>query len=290
MNLLTELFVPLVGAIGTLLGIIIALDQITAGSRLRRQAIFWRDMAAQEHALSRDVDVSHSLQREALGKLVALSALPANWLIVPALLVISAVAAALVLGAGVGQIPSAELTWARLMSEEEQDPGIFFLPVLPPVAALGTAAFLNPLLLRSRVARAYLEGEVLELDSINNGKSLKDNIGGPGLLQVLAFGLGLTSTAAAVGYFAGSGPDPSPMTGWVIWLLFLGVVLTSVTGFALYGKVQDYIKEEWQHPRPLSFQPPSPTRLRPLVPARNSRSGLSPRRRPSWFQQRKDAP
>lgn len=287
MNLLTELFVPLVGATGTLLGIVIALDQITAGSRLRRQAIFWRDMAAQEHALTRDADVSHSLQREALGKLVALHALPAKWLLVPALLVISAVAAAVVLGAGVGEIPSAELTWARLLSEE-QDPGIFFLLVVPQVAALGTAALLNPLLLRSRVARAYLEGEVLELDSINNDRSLKDNIGGLGLLQVFAFGLGLTSVAAAVGYFAGSGSDPSRMKDWIIGLLLLGVVLTSVTGFALYGKVQDYTSEEWQHPRPLSFQPRSPLSRRSPLASKESRSGPSPRRRPSWFQQRKD--
>ncbi len=102
MNLLTELIVPLVSVVGTSTAVLIAVDQITAGSRLRRQAIFWRDMAAQEHALSRDSDVSHSLQREALGKLVALSALPAKWLLVPALLVFSAVAAAVMLGVRIG--------------------------------------------------------------------------------------------------------------------------------------------------------------------------------------------
>nr|AFK89287.1 hypothetical protein [Arthrobacter sp. J3.40] len=176
------------------------------------------------------------------------------------------------------------------MHEEEQDPEILFLLVLPSMAALGTAAFLNPLLLRSRVSRAYLEGEVLDLDSINNGKSLKDNIGGLGLLQVFAFGLGLTSTAAAVGYFAGSGSDPSRMTDWIIGLLFSGVVLTSVTGFALFGKVQNYTSEEWQHPRPLSFQPPSPSRRRSPVAPRESRSGPSPRRLPPWVQHRRDTP
>lgn len=256
--MLTELIVPLVSVVGTSTAVLIAVDQITAGSRLRRQAIFWRDMAAQEHALSRDSDVSHSLQREALGKLVALSALPAKWLLVPALLVFSAVAAAVMLGVRIGgEIPPAELTWTKLLEKEEQDPGgTLVLIVLPSVASLGTAAFLNPLLLRKKVARAYLDGDPLELDSINAGRSLKDNLGGLGLVLIFAFGFGLTGMAAAIGGFAGAGPNPASISEWVVLVLFLGAALASTSGLALYAKVQDYAKEEWHHPGRCQSRPP----------------------------------
>ncbi|MCD4850765.1 hypothetical protein ACX800_22880 [Paenarthrobacter nitroguajacolicus] len=264
MNLLTELIVPLVSVVGTSTAVLIAVDQITAGSRLRRQAIFWRDMAAQEHALSRDSDVSHSLQREALGKLVALSALPAKWLLVPALLVFSAVAAAVMLGVRIGEIPPAELTWTKLLEKEEQDPGTLVLIVLPSVASLGTAAFLNPLLLRKKVARAYLDGDPLELDSINAGRSLKDNLGGLGLVLIFAFGFGLTGMAAAIGGFAGAGPNPASISEWVVLVLFLGAALASTSGLALYAKVQDYAKEEWHHPRALPVEAPHQSRWQSL--------------------------
>ncbi|MFJ5958270.1 hypothetical protein ACIQC5_20210 [Paenarthrobacter sp. NPDC092416] len=264
MNLLTELIVPIVSVIGTLMAILIAVDQITAGSRLRRQAIFWRDMAAQEHALSRDSDVSHSLQREALGKLVALSALPAKWLLVPALLILSSVAAAVTLGIRIGEIPPAELTWTKLLEKEEQDPGTLLLIILPSIASLGTAAFLNPLLLRKKVARAYLDGDPLELDSINADRSLKDNLGGFSLIQIFAFGFGLTGMAAAIGSFAGAGPNPAHISEWVVLVLFLGAILASTSGLALYAKVQDYAKEEWNHPRPLRIDAPTKSRWQSL--------------------------
>lgn len=264
MNLVTELIVPIVSVVGTLLGILIALDQITAGSRLRRQAIFWRDMAAQEHALPRESDVSHSLQREALGKLVALNALPPKWLLVPALLVFSAVAAAVALGARIGEIPPAELTWTKLLEKEEQDPGTLLLIVLPSVASLGTAAFLNPLLLRKKVARAYLDGDPLELDSINADRSLKDNLGGFSLILIFAFGFGLTGMAAAIGSFAGAGPSPARVSEWVVLVLFLGGALASTSGLALYAKVQDYAREEWHHPRPLPIDTPPQSKWRAL--------------------------
>ena len=93
---------------------------------------------------------------------------------------------------------------------------------------------------------------------------MKDNLGGFSLVQIFAFGFGLTGMAAAIGSFAGAGPNPAHISEWVVLVLFLGAILASTNGLALYAKVQTYEREEWHHPRPLPIDTPSKSRWQSL--------------------------
>ncbi|SEQ03851.1 hypothetical protein [Arthrobacter sp. OV608] len=251
MNWVTEFLVPVVAVIGSLVGILVALDQITAGSRLRRQAIFWREMS-QNVEVSHDAAVFQSLEREASAKLIALQALPARKLLLPAFMVTSAIAFAFSIGMALGHIPAADWNWTRAIEKtSEQGADMIFWPLIPFLIGKGILDFLNLLLERSQIATAYLDGRTVDVKRFRiDDRSPMDAFGWAGLFQLLAVSLGLASTATAIGASTG-GMSPN---SWTSWLLLGGAALLFWPALMLFANVQHVTTREWRHPRPLPRQ------------------------------------
>lgn len=281
MNLLTELAVPLVTVIASLLGILVALDQITAGSRLRRQAAFWREMA-QNPALPHDAAVFHSLERETSARAIALQAQPARKLLLSALVVTTSVVLAYSFGFTIGQIPAAEPTWAEVREKAgEQGTDIVLWLLLPVFIAVGIIGFLNVILLRSQIERAYLDGRSVEVIRIHRDDRLPiDALGWPGFLQLLALSVGLACMSAAVGGTEGarSQAPTTPPVLWILLFLLVGSVLLMWAGLLLFSRVRDATAREWKHPRPLPRQPRRPERSIPVRSSQRPQRWSRPRR------------
>lgn len=89
-DFLSSVVAPSVAIIATLVGLIVALSQLTAGARLRKQAEYWK----QEYLdadLSQDKQVYQSMHRLAVGKIVARNGVPLRRIIVAACALIPAV-------------------------------------------------------------------------------------------------------------------------------------------------------------------------------------------------------
>lgn len=279
--MLTELAVPLVAVIASLLGILVALDQITAGSRLRRQAAFWREMA-QNPALPHDAAVFHSLERETIARVIALQAQPARILLLSALVVTTAVVLAYSFGFTIGQIPPAETSWAEVREKVgEQGADVFFWLLLPIFIVVGIIGFLNVILLRSQIERAYLDGRSVEVIRIHRDDRLPiDALGWTGFFQLVALSVGLACMSAAVGGTEGarSQAPTTPPALWILLFLLAGSVLIMWAGLLLVSRVRHATAREWQHPRPLPRQPRRPERSIPAGSSQRPQRWSRPRR------------
>lgn len=78
-----EFLVPILAAAASAVGILVALDQITALARLRRQVLFWNGLRMNKPRPS-DAEAIQSLERAATAKIIAFQALPAWRLLFPA--------------------------------------------------------------------------------------------------------------------------------------------------------------------------------------------------------------
>lgn len=265
-NWLTDLIVPLVAVIGSLFGILVALDQITAAARLRRQATFWREMASKP-TVQHDAEVLHSLEREATARVIALHALPSIRFLIPVLTTVVAGATAFVIGFIVGQIPSAELSWDKAVEKtSEQGLHVLVLPLMAVTVGYGTMLFVNVILHRSQIAKTYLDAnKVTKTKNRRDDRTPIDALGWKGVLELLAFALGATCIATAAGVAAGfrTQTAATPLDPWFLILVAAGVPLLFV-GLDLFVRVQYAATREWRHPRQLPAQHrrprPSPAR------------------------------
>ncbi|QSZ47915.1 hypothetical protein [Arthrobacter sp. D5-1] len=246
--------VPVVTIVGSLLGILIALDQITAASRLRRRAVFWREMASQSNALPRDVAVFQSLQREATARVIALQLLPARRIIWPAITLVFAISASAMLGFMVGQIPPNELTWDKAWQKPTDETGIPFYLVMPSVIGLSIVSFINMSLSRGRIIKDHLNGKNLRTVFIDDAyRTPVDSLGWAGFLQVSIFSLGLAAVPAGIGGIAAAGiqtPLSPPL--WAVLFAIAGPPILLLTSASLISKARGMSELEWQHPRPLA--------------------------------------
>lgn len=281
MSLLTEVAVPIVTVIASLLGILVALDQITAGARLRRQATFWRDMA-QNPAITYDSAVFRSLEREASARIIALQAQPVSKLLLSALMVPTSVVLAYSVGFTIGQIPAAETTWAEVREKAgEQGADIVLWLLIPVFIAFGIIGFLNVILLRSQIERAYLGGRSVEVVRTDRDDRWPiDALGWPGFFQMIALSLGLACMSAGAGGIEGTRSQPETATPALLIILFLlaGLILLIGAGLLLFSRVRDATAREWHHPRQLPRQPRRPERSVPLRSSQRTHRWSSPPR------------
>jgi hypothetical protein len=105
-----EFLVPLLATAASAVGILVALDQITAVARLRRQVSFWNDLRM-NNPLPSDAEAFQSLERAATAKIIAFQALPARKLLFPAFAFIAGISTAWQVGYEVGRIPTADFSW-----------------------------------------------------------------------------------------------------------------------------------------------------------------------------------
>lgn len=253
-----EFLVPMLAAAASAVGILVALDQITAVARLRRQILFWNGLRVNK-PLPSDAEAFQSLERSATAKIIAFQALPAWRLILPAFAVLAGITTAWQSGYVFGRIPSAEVFWDKFREVAfGQGLDTPFLIMVPVIFSMGVFGWINVLVARSRLSKAYLDGENLDLEEVSIGS---DNwpalrvLGGRGSLQVLICSVGFACLAAQFGAVTGMRDVNAPLP-WPTWMGFLlmGGVFASTAGLPVYAKVAYETKTPWKHPRPLNHR------------------------------------
>lgn len=246
----------MLAAAASTVGILVALDQITAVARLRRQILFWNGLRMNK-PLSSDAEAFQSLERAATAKIIAFQALPAWRLLFPAFAFLAGITTAWQTGYVVGRIPSADLSWEKFQdSAFEQGLDSTFLVMVPFVVSMGIFGWINVLVARSRLSKAYLEGENLDLEEVSIGSNhwpASTVLGGRGFLQVFVCSVGFACLAAQFGVATGMRDVNAPFP-WPAWtgLLMMAGVFASMAGFFVYLTVADETKTPWTHPRPLN--------------------------------------
>lgn len=238
--------------------------------------------------LPADAEALQSLERAATAKVIAFQALPAWRLLFPVFAFLAGIATAWQSGYAVGRIPSADLTWDKFQdSALEQGLESTFLLMVPFVVSMGIFSWINVLVARSRLSKAYLEGEDLDLEEVSIGSNhwpASTVLGGRGFIQVLVCSVGAACLAAQLGVATGMRDVNAPLP-WPTWmgLLMIGGVFASMAGFFVYLRVADETKTPWIHPRPLDRRV---GRL-PSEPRRSFTGRLSVKERQAAFRSRR---
>lgn len=89
-DFLSSIVTPFVATVATLAGLVVAVSQLTAGARLRKQADYWKQEYL-DAELAQDKGVYQSMHRLAVGKIVARSGLPLRRLTVAVCILVVAV-------------------------------------------------------------------------------------------------------------------------------------------------------------------------------------------------------
>jgi hypothetical protein len=255
-NWVNEVLIPLLAATASALGILVALDQVTAMPRLRRQSTFWRELR-QSSLLARDAEVYQSLEREANARVIAFQVLPARKLLFPAFMIALGIYTAWLGGYSAGSVPPDGFSWERVQ-ETAAESGLEspFLVVIPTITLFGLVGWINVLVERNRIANAYLEGQIIDRWDV---RAQGDHwpatkvMGGRGTFALLLFGLGALCLSAGFGASAGLRDQHAPpsIPLWAALLLFGGVPFF-MAGLLVYSRVATAITEAWVHPRPLT--------------------------------------
>lgn len=230
-----EFLVPILAAATSAVGILVALDQITALARLRRQVSFWNGLRMNKPRPA-DAEAIQSLERAATAKIIAFQALPAWRLLFPAFAFLTGISTAWQSGYVAGRIPPPELSWDKFqISAFEEGLEVPFLLGVPVVVAMGLYGWINVLLERSRLSKAYLEGQTLERQEVStqsNRQPASAVLGGRGSAAVWTCSLGVSCLAAFFGAATGMRDVNGPLP-WPDWMgiLMMGGVFASMTGF-----------------------------------------------------------
>jgi hypothetical protein len=255
-NWVNEVVIPLLAATASMLGILVALDQVTAMPRLRRQSTFWRELR-QSSLLARDAEVYQSLEREANARVIAFQALPARKLLFPAFTIALGIYTAWQVGYSAGSIPPDGFSWNRVQEKAaESGLDVPLVVVIPSITLFGLVGWINVLVERNRITNAYLEGQTIDRWNV---RAQGDHwpatkvMGVRGTFALFLFGLGALCLSAGFGASAGLRDQqaPPPIPPWAALLLFGGVPLF-MAGLLVYSRVAAAITEAWVHPRPLT--------------------------------------
>lgn len=250
-----EFLVPLLAAAASAAGILVALDQITAIARLRRQILFWSGLRTSK-PLPSDAAAIQSLERAATAKIIAFQALPARRLLFPAFAFLAGISTALQIGYTAGRIPASDFSWEKFQDVAlEQGLEPVFLILIPLMLSMGIHGWVNVLVERSRLSKAYLDGKGLKLEEFSTAGGRwpsSEVLGWRGYLQVFVCSVGAACLAVLFGAATGMREinAPLPWPSWMSILLMVGVVAL-MAGFFIYLKVDSEIKTPWIHPRPL---------------------------------------
>ena len=247
MKELADVLGPLLTTVASVAGVLGALGQLTAGTRLRRQVAYWQEQA-QVSVSTQDRAVAQSLQREAMGRLVALQAIPGRRLLIEGAMVVFLLAWATGQCFQVAADLAEQLSARRLIENHLWEIGVVMLLLL--LICRGVSRTANAVYERRQIATAYILGTALEREHLKafRGGQTHSTLGrkGLGLLVVIALGLWCLAVFLGLGLGAGSqGVEQGPA-----WLstLALGSFLGLVGIVALY--VLDLNHAGWKHPSP----------------------------------------
>lgn len=253
MDWINNFVVPLLGVALSILGGLVALDQITAGPRLRRQSSFWREL--RESAASRsDSAVYLSLEREANSKALALQALPAWRLSFPAFAIIAGTAAAWESGRMIGGIEPGRISWGRVREvSSESGLELPMLLIVPIITFFGIIGWLNILIERAQIKGDYLDGKPLSRENVSpygDHWQAASELGTRGVIILFISTLGGLGLFATFGAWAGHNEQnfqlPNPT--WSYLLMMISVFMFMVALFAIIP-LSEALGSTWEHPR-----------------------------------------
>lgn len=234
-------------AAASLVAVVIAVAQLSAGSRLRKRASFWSEQL-QASDLEHDRTVVQSLHRETLARLVGLSAYPGRMLILPALVVLMGTFGI----GGVGFVAGTLAPSVTLDALQAQglDPWITLGVML--AWAVGIYGAASVIVRRRKIAHHYLEGQDLSRTKADL-TILKDNI--LTTLGILSFSVGTSLLVGLAGFVSGIPKGDlavlEPVAVWIFILVFVAPTLT-LLGSRAVGSLFKQDALEWEHPRALS--------------------------------------
>jgi hypothetical protein len=243
-DFLSSVVAPSVAIIATLVGLVVALSQLTAGARLSKQAEYWKQEYL-EADLSQDKQVYQSMHRLAVGKIVARNGVPLRRIIVAACALIPAV----FLLAGGTQ---------RLVFQPGLDGWILFaIGVLGGLIgffiALGEYSVLN--FARRDVLVSFLDGNriISDFSVWPDRRRAFRVLGRRGVVEVLIVSISACAVvvAATVSVVALSTEDAA-VPDWVTPITYLAYPSVIYLLFAIAGSSNLKRTEVWIHPRPLT--------------------------------------
>ncbi|UKA52173.1 hypothetical protein LFT48_21685 (plasmid) [Arthrobacter sp. FW305-123] len=250
-----DFLVPLLTAAASTVGILVALDQITAVARLRRQILFWSGLRTSKPRRS-DAAMIESLERSATAKIISYQAVPAWRLLFPTLVFLIGLSTAWQAGYAAGRIPSPDFSWDKFQEAAfEQGAEPIFLVMVPFLAHAGICGWLNVIAERSRLHKAYLDGKNLKVEefSVAGGNWPATAIlGWLDYLQIFVFSIGVTGWAVLLGAAQGMRDVNAPLP-WPAWMgiITIGGAAAVMAGLFAFLKMYVAIRTLWIHPRPL---------------------------------------
>lgn len=253
-----------VAIVGSLLGAILAIDQLTASYRYRRSAEFLRATLASDTLQPAQREILRSVHSETVGRILATSAVPTWGLWSDLVLILLAGALSFLLG----------WVYLGLHHAMTAESVALWLPVLFAIAFCwwGFRHGLFVLRERARLTRAYLRGR--QMLHANGLWSLMRDRRGAWLATALTFGF-LTGVAGTAATFASHEPE---WTSGVPFSLGFSVLLIASREAKKYVEPRP---NGWIHPEPKA---PLPTHLLPI------RVRFWHRPRSFWFKMPEDVP
>ncbi|MHA7293550.1 hypothetical protein [Arthrobacter sp. HLT1-21] len=251
MTWFTDFLTPMLAILSAMGGLLLALNQLTAATRLKRESSFWREeMQASEFC--QDRAVMESLHRTATARLIAIKVIPARRLLAPAYFFIAGIALTFSFAHVVGEILPQPITMKSISAA-----GLDVLPAIfiPLLVFMGTIGVASVFIRRRRLIRSYLDGEVIgdqpPVFTENGGVWLGFRLSRWRWFAFGAFAFGLCSFTAALGFIVGVGADVTNTQPWAILWLLGSVALLFLT-FEPLPVLYRMERETSTHPRHLT--------------------------------------
>lgn len=259
-----EQITALVTMLAAILALFVTLDQLTAGTRLRRKVELWRT-EAEALAGTYDAQIFWSLHRSGMAKIVAADAVPTKWPLLATSFGVILAWSLFDLGFQVGQFPQETRNWQGM-----QDAGMepFFVLITPFLLGGQFAYVFHCIRERSEVERAFLARvSVLRPTSYNEAEFMprpKER----SFLKVSAVRVRLFSMALALGivlltFVLGFGSGlrktgiPIEMPDWAGFFI-LGGCLALVAAFVGAVPAILEMRTDWKHSSPINESQESP--------------------------------
>lgn len=240
---------PVIASLSAVVGLLIAFEQLTAASRLRRESAFWRE-SQQAATRKRDQDVLESLQRTATARLIALKMIPGRWILFFILLIVNGLAVVWSTGYIVGDILPNSITWENLQTIPEVDP---VLPAVIPIPVFGGfVGIASVFVRRRRVVLLYLDGEnvtPLPVEITDTSIKVGFHLTFRQWIALVSLSFGLCGLSGFIGFVMGAGTEfLDSVQPWIaIW--FLTSMLLFIFGGSAIRPLYDQGRELSVHPR-----------------------------------------
>lgn len=241
---------PVIASLSAIVGLLVGVEQITTGARLRRESTFWRE-SQQSATRKHDHGVLESLHRTATARIIAIKMIPARLLLLNTIIIVNGIAIIFLAAHSAGEILPNPITFDALWATQEIDP---VLPAMVPVVVfgglVGAASFF---VRRRRVIRLYLDGEDvsgLPMQFTDSGRmDVGLHLGARQWAAVGSLSIGLCGLAAFSGFAAGAGTENlGSVQPWIAIWFFVSMAFM-VFGFSAISFIYGLEREAPVHPR-----------------------------------------